>query len=131
MEALVIEGQHATFQCVSVGIPDPEQIWLSVQGQLSTAGRVTVLDEFLIITTVEEADEGTYTCQASNVAGLDEASAELVFVGELLIDNVYMHYSNTYATGFCTIKRSILSLSLQMILLKWYTVLHISLMYRT
>ena len=83
LSAIVIEGNIATFQCTSTGVPDPDQTWLN-NGLSVVAGsaRFIILEDFLLITAVELADSGTYTCQATNVAGQAQAGAELTVVGK-------------------------------------------------
>ena len=87
MDALVIEGNFATFGCTSTGIPGPVQAWLNSALDVLTedSGRFFVEGDFLLISSVQQSDSGTYTCQATNVAGQAQATAELTVVGKICL----------------------------------------------
>ena len=87
MNAIVIEGQIASFQCSSDGVPTPVQVWLngSSEVQAQDSGRIFVAGDFLLIFDIEQSDDGEYTCRATNEAGQDEATADLTVVGKMYL----------------------------------------------
>lgn len=68
-------GQEAIFTCVAVGPPEPSISWLRLDGQLRNGSVQTANELHLFSVTVE--DNGSYRCVATNVYGIQTASATL------------------------------------------------------
>lgn len=78
------------FDCIAIGIPIPTYTWLREDQTLETTSRIIPTGQTLRILNVVLGDQGLYTCQVSNVAGSDSASANLIVFGMLLY--VLIHY---------------------------------------
>lgn len=64
-----IEGEDVEFSCLASGRPAVTRVW-SVDGvPFSAGGRVSFFDrgDRVVISSLEEADAGVYTCTVSNV----------------------------------------------------------------
>ena len=78
------------FDCIAIGIPAPSHTWLREDQTLERTSRILPIGQTLRILNVVLGDQGVYTCQVSNVAGSDSASANLIVFGMLLY--VLIHY---------------------------------------
>ncbi|XP_041479561.1 basement membrane-specific heparan sulfate proteoglycan core protein-like [Lytechinus variegatus] len=74
-------GSTLEFSCLAGGFPTPEITWHKEEGELPDNYQID--NGLLTITNVQEADEGTYVCIATNQGGTTEYRARLV-VGELI-----------------------------------------------
>ncbi|XP_051929215.1 hemicentin-1 isoform X1 [Hippocampus zosterae] len=70
-DAKVKERHNITLNCEASGNPTPEITWLKDGKQLLPDGRHLVLSHgrYLLISAVQVADTGRYSCLASNIAG--------------------------------------------------------------
>eukprot|EP00057_Strongylocentrotus_purpuratus_P018452 XP_011672926.1 PREDICTED: neuronal cell adhesion molecule-like [Strongylocentrotus purpuratus] len=68
--------QSFKLKCIAFGYPTPVITWKRGEEQLQSGGRVSIEEsgQALVISAVENSDEGTYTCVASNTGGDDEFS---------------------------------------------------------
>lgn len=86
-EAMVtaVVGTTATFRCTTSGDPTPAQNWTR-DGMAITDSRVQIgsSGSVLTISNVREEDQGTYHCDASNVAGSINATVELNVISKFL-----------------------------------------------
>lgn len=57
-----------TLECPAVGWPAPSNTWTKYGGSLPR-DRTVMLPGALLLSTVTQADEGTYVCEASNGIG--------------------------------------------------------------
>ncbi|KAL2096619.1 hypothetical protein ACEWY4_008767 [Coilia grayii] len=72
------EGQYFKLECDSKGNPLPEPvIWTKDGGELPDVERMIVEGRELIITSLNQTDNGTYRCEASNSLGTDIAEYKL------------------------------------------------------
>ena len=84
-QILVAEGQSLTVNCNARGQPGPVITWLKGDSPIGSSGRVMVdEDGSLIIEDYSQADEGDYTCVATNREGSDSESIRVVSASELL-----------------------------------------------
>ncbi|XP_076872442.1 hemicentin-1 isoform X2 [Brachyhypopomus gauderio] len=75
-----VQVEHSVdLPCVAQGVPQPSVSWLKDTAAQVADGThyMLSLDGTLSVRKVALADEGVYTCVASNVAGQDEASIDL------------------------------------------------------
>ena len=68
-------GEHVAVQCSSMGFPQPVCRLYHKANLLNVNGSVYVIHNFTA------ADEGVYTCNCSNVAGVEEANLTLSLYG--------------------------------------------------
>ncbi|XP_016301085.1 striated muscle-specific serine/threonine-protein kinase-like [Sinocyclocheilus anshuiensis] len=77
----VIEGRNARFDCKVSGTPPPQVIWSHFDHPLEESEDIRIVKEggrhSLIISHVNNEDEGLYTVVARNSHGEDECAAEL------------------------------------------------------
>ena len=73
------EGGNVTILCKPEGAPHPEFKWRK-NGQVIASGGKNIIYESgkLVIRQVNRADQGTYTCQASNEYGSAESRGKLI-----------------------------------------------------
>ncbi|XP_030829400.1 hemicentin-1 isoform X5 [Strongylocentrotus purpuratus] len=71
---IAIRTQSLKLNCIAYGYPTPVITWKRGEEQLQSGGRVSIHEHELVISAVENSDEGTYTCVASNSGGDDEFS---------------------------------------------------------
>ncbi|XP_063060883.1 cell adhesion molecule 2b isoform X3 [Engraulis encrasicolus] len=72
------EGQYFKLECDSKGNPLPAPvIWTKDGGDLPDMDRMIVEGKELIITSLNQTDNGTYRCEASNSLGTDIAEYKL------------------------------------------------------
>ena len=82
----VVEGDSASFECLVLGNPMPEQEWLHDGLTISFDSRISLNVEgrgTLFIKNVEFQDRGLYTCIYNNSLGDIERSAQLNVQGML------------------------------------------------
>ncbi|NXG24439.1 LFN1L protein, partial [Grallaria varia] len=74
------EGRGAALKCKAVGDPEPYVRWIGPDGRLvaNTTRTVSYANGTLDIAAAAPADEGTFTCIASNAAGEATAPVELL-----------------------------------------------------
>ncbi|XP_052221507.1 cell adhesion molecule DSCAM-like isoform X2 [Dreissena polymorpha] len=70
-------GDTVILPCGIYSDPSPRVTWYKDSAALVMGGRFTQIPDGLYITSVQVSDSGTYTCQASNVAGDVENSGTL------------------------------------------------------
>ncbi|XP_063876640.1 hemicentin-1-like isoform X2 [Scylla paramamosain] len=75
----VTVGKPVVLECDAQGDPPPEVIWSHQGTQLEPSSRLQMLEEghILFFTSVEEDDDGDYTCQAVNVVGVTDETFHL------------------------------------------------------
>ena len=88
----VVQPQSATFLCNATARPRPEITWWRMGNQLMAQTNTIEIssDSFgereiesnLTIIMADPSDTGGYICQATNVAGQDNATAELTVHGK-------------------------------------------------
>ncbi|NXP80348.1 LFN1L protein, partial [Ramphastos sulfuratus] len=73
------EGQSTSLKCKAVGDPEPYVRWISPEGKLvaNTSRTTSYHNGTLDIRVASLADQGTFTCIASNAAGESTAAVEL------------------------------------------------------
>ena len=77
----VIQGRTATLQCVANGGPSYE--WLLPNGTtIRNGGRYSIVSGILSIQSMSAADQGSYTCIASNAAGKVLSVATLTMISK-------------------------------------------------
>ena len=85
MEA--VEGDDISFDCLAIGDPIPEQMWLFNSLEvIPDYLRITIGEELygtLAIWNVTYEDRGTYTCIYNSSLGQIEFSAELAIQGKI------------------------------------------------
>ena len=74
-DTAVEEGSEATFTCFATGTPRPRIQWLFNGEVIEEGSRLTVAS-------VDDTNSGTYTCEATNVAGVASATATLAVFGK-------------------------------------------------
>ena len=77
MYMVVNESGTASFQCETVGNPEPKVTWLKQNSSLPPDKRVVPSRGGLMITNVTLQDDGMYTCEAENILEKSSASASL------------------------------------------------------
>ncbi|XP_071515843.1 hemicentin-1-like [Panulirus ornatus] len=72
-------GEPVVFECDASGDPPPEVTWYRGSNPVKPNAHLQLLENnhVLIITTVQEGDDGDYTCLASNLAGITEETFNL------------------------------------------------------
>ena len=81
----VNEGDTAVLDCNATGNPPPTVSWFhsSLPIPEDEDTRILQIDNgSLVVTSVRGGDEGEYVCQATNVAGSETATVQLVVNGE-------------------------------------------------
>ena len=73
----VVAGSTVTFQCSAIGDPPPSITWSHNNEILSVGGKISFTESQLIITNVQEENDGFYECSASNIFGSNITSAKL------------------------------------------------------
>ena len=72
-------GEVATFHCDVYSNPAPTDVsWRRNNIAIITGGRYTVTDTQLRIQNVREEDDGSYTCEVTNLYGATHSSARLI-----------------------------------------------------
>ena len=80
-----IAGSSAVLDCTSIGNPAPTITWTMNSAPVISAGESRIQqapNNSLLISEVLVSDEGSYLCQATNTAGTESATIELVVYGE-------------------------------------------------
>lgn len=81
----VSEGTNAVLDCMASGTPTPSVSWFFNSVPLPNAGNPRVQlapgNNSLLISFVQASDEGGYLCRASNSAGTESATIQLVVHG--------------------------------------------------
>ncbi|CAL4142599.1 unnamed protein product, partial [Meganyctiphanes norvegica] len=73
-------GEPVVFECNANGDPPPQVSWFREEISVQAQARMQLLENnhVLIITSVQENDEGNYKCLASNLVGVTEETFELI-----------------------------------------------------
>ena len=77
----ILNGSLLILKCMASGLPPPELTWTRGIKDLTGDGRYDIGEQTLTINNVQFADADEYTCRASNRAGQDAATTELVVRG--------------------------------------------------
>ncbi|GLV33689.1 Peroxidasin [Carabus blaptoides fortunei] len=72
-------GARAVLECLAVGSPNPTITWYKSDRPIRVGGRIQIEadNSRLIINDVKESDSGLYVCQARNILGFREVSADI------------------------------------------------------
>ena len=84
----VVEGDNATFQCSAVSEPVHITDWHLNGNKLNDSNKYRIIGintvrSTLIVVNTSLSDEGNYTCQVSNIHGVDFAPSDLQVQGYL------------------------------------------------
>ena len=78
------KGHRLQFKCeVTAGNPKPNVVWKNPDGEVIDAAnddRLSIIDDVLTIDPILPNDSGTWTCEATNVAGQDSLAFLIGFV---------------------------------------------------
>ena len=77
----IINGSSVTLVCNSSGFPPPKLTWTRGIETLPRDSNHEVSEQSLTISDIQFADADEYTCSATNQAGQDAATTELVVKG--------------------------------------------------
>ena len=77
----IINGSSVTLVCNSSGFPSPELTWTRGIEALPSDSNHEISEQSLTIRDVQYVDANEYTCTATNQAGQDAATTELVVKG--------------------------------------------------
>ena len=77
----IINGSSVTLICNSSGFPLPKLTWTRGIEAIPVDDEYEIGEQALTISNVQLADAGEYTCTATNQAGQDAATTELVVKG--------------------------------------------------
>jgi len=77
------EGEHIRLTCQARGVPQPEVRWFKDQQPLQASQHVQMMTgadgvQELLLTKLERADVGIYTCEAKNVLGSSRTQTSLM-----------------------------------------------------
>lgn len=81
----VDEGGRAVLDCNATGNPTPTVSWFQSSLPVPVPGDMRIRqasNDSLIVTNVSAEDGGVYVCEASNIAGSETATLELVVNGK-------------------------------------------------
>jgi len=84
-----IAGSSAVLDCTSVGNPTPTITWTMNSAPVIPGGMPRIQqapNDSLLISEVLVSDEGSYRCLATNAAGTESATIELVVYGKIQKD---------------------------------------------
>ena len=79
------DGAIAVLDCLATGNPPPVVTWSFNSISLPNPGQPRIqqaANNSLVFSPVREADEGSYICQATNIAGTESATMRLTVHGE-------------------------------------------------
>ena len=74
-----LEGTTVYIRCPATGNPTPKVTWKKSGSLVPRSSRI--VNNTLVLLNVTWSDSGTYSCTASNGAGVDEKSTYLNFTG--------------------------------------------------
>lgn len=77
----IINGSSVTLVCNSSGFPPPKLTWTRGIEILPSDSNHEISEQSLTIRDIQFADADEYTCSATNQAGQDAATTELVVKG--------------------------------------------------
>ena len=79
----IVNGSSLILKCMASGLPLPELTWTRGIEDLTDGERynISISEQTLVINDVKFADADEYTCSATNMAGQDAATTELVVKG--------------------------------------------------
>lgn len=77
----IINGSSVTLRCNSSGFPSPKLTWTRGIEAIPVNDKYEIGEQTLTIRNVQHADVDEYTCTATNQAGQDAATTELVVKG--------------------------------------------------
>lgn len=78
----IIDGSSVTLVCKSSGIPLPSLRWTRGIETSSVYEKYDIEEETLTISNIQIGDADNFTCTATNMAGQDTVSTELIVLGE-------------------------------------------------
>ena len=79
-----VRGRNGILNCQAAGDPEPTINWLRNNLALVNNTKYTILENgSLWIGDIEDSDGGNYSCQATNIAGTDIATTNLIIYSEL------------------------------------------------
>lgn len=79
-ESVTIQpGESTKLECVAVGSPQPEITWFKEDLEIKSSGRIHISSDATILElqNAKTSDSGLYICEARNVQGYREVSAEI------------------------------------------------------
>ncbi|XP_029995353.1 neural cell adhesion molecule L1-like protein isoform X2 [Sphaeramia orbicularis] len=68
-EVVLLKGKELQLECLPAGLPTPQIEWMKMGGSLAERAQFDKFGKMLIISNIEESDEGKYMCKAKNPAG--------------------------------------------------------------
>lgn len=77
----LINGSTLVLRCDSSGLPPPKLLWTRGINVISNDDKYNNSGKMLTISNVQFEDADEYTCTATNMAGQDAATTELVVKG--------------------------------------------------
>lgn len=77
----IMNGSSLILKCISSGLPPPELTWTRGIEDLIDDDKYDISKQTLTINNVQFEDSDEYTCTATNQAGQDAATTELVVKG--------------------------------------------------
>ncbi|XP_068741513.1 hemicentin-1-like isoform X2 [Montipora capricornis] len=79
----IVNGSSLILKCMASGLPLPELTWTRGIEDLTDGERynISISEQTLVINDIKFADADEYTCSATNMAGQDAATTELVVKG--------------------------------------------------
>lgn len=88
----IINGSSVTLTCNSSGSPPPKLAWTRGIEAIPVDDNYQIGEQTLTIRNVQYADANEYTCTATNQAGQDAATTELVVKGASHLRFSYRNY---------------------------------------
>ena len=92
------EGGNTAFYCTVAGNPSPIVEWQFKGRKLLSGAKYLIKEGELIVRNLNYSDAGTYTCAATNILGLSEATSNLTVRGKNIIET-----SEIYTPSCCLI----------------------------
>lgn len=87
-QVMGIQDSSAVLHCIATGDPEPRIIWTLNSILLPNQDTPRIgqdSNNSLIFSPVQTGDDGVYVCLASNVAGNDSASVQLIVYGKEVV----------------------------------------------
>ena len=81
---VAVEGLGAVLDCLATGDPQPQVTWFFNSSPLPNIGTPRIQqgsNDSLLISGVQTSDRGAYICRATNTAGTESTSIQLIVYG--------------------------------------------------